>query len=119
MSDALRLDPAKARTVDEQRVIEMRNEDSSWRVIADQLGLTKSQVRRIWNQANHHQRAELPEPDVKPFLAREDPTIGNEQAIRGWPATGFGGAIPGTRPGDSAWRAEQDAAITTKRRKVS
>lgn len=86
-------------------VVEMRNADSSWRVIARALGVSVRTVREAWGVVNREQRGDL--PAGRATRVREDATIGNEQLLRGIPVSGFGGAIRGTRPGDPVPAPEQ------------
>lgn len=99
----LSLDAARAAgcTAAELRIVELRNADQSWRVVADQLGCSRSACRTLWARACRR----IAEGPVTPYRDREDPTVGNERHARGVPimVRGVGGAIRGTRPGDPGW----------------
>jgi hypothetical protein len=80
------------------RVVELRNEGTSWRVIARTVGASVRSVREAWGTVNRRQRGGEQAPT--PHRQREDATIGNEELLRGIPVSGYGGAVRGTRPGD-------------------
>lgn len=106
MSDADQLDPSQARTTFERDVIRLRNQQHSWPSIARELRVSVRIARDAWARANAHQRGAA----VTKTTTKEDPTIGNEEHCRGLPlqVRGVSGAIKGTRPGDPAYRLEQD-----------
>lgn len=118
MSDAHRLEAHRARSDFERCIIELRNEEPpvSWAKIARLLGHSTYTIRQAWGRANAHQRGD--HEDDKPLAAwrtREDATIGNEQLLRGIPVVGsVSGTIPGTKPGDAAWRLERDQRPTRR-----
>jgi hypothetical protein len=88
------------------RVVELWNDDTSWRAIAHTLGISAKSARRAWGAVNRKLRGGIEKKKDKD----ESMTIGNEKHCRGLPlmARGINGAISGSRPGDSAWRAERD-----------
>lgn len=105
MSDADQLDAGQARTTFERDVIRLRNTQHSWPSIARELHVSVRIARDAWARANAHQRG-VPHTKTK---TREDPTIGNQDFIRGIPLIGHvSGAIKGTRPGDPAYRLDRD-----------
>lgn len=89
----------------ELRVVELVNDEQSWRCVSAQLGLSRSACRTLWARACRR----VAEGPVGAYREREDPTIGNEQHARGLPllARGISGAIAGTRPGDPPWLAQR------------
>ncbi len=80
------------------------------RLILDRLATIDAQLARNVEQARAAQR------DITPDGRR---AAGDEAALRGIPVVGVrggkGGAIPGTRPGDSARTAAADAAYMARR----
>lgn len=110
--DHLDLDEARRRgaTDLQLRVVELWNDDASWRAIAHTLGISAKSARRAWGAVNRKLRGGPDKTD--PDKGRENRFLGNEELLRGIPMTGFGGAIAGSRPGDSAWRAERDLRPT-------
>jgi hypothetical protein len=89
----------------ELEVAALRNDDSSWRVITGQLGISRSACRTLWARAARR----LADADVTAYRQREA-VVALGIDVRGLPAVGRGvpGAIFGSRPGDPAWLAERD-----------
>lgn len=116
--DHLDADEARARgcTNLQVRVVELWNDDTSWRAIANTLGITQKSARRSFAAVNAKLRGN-PDPTNDVTAATPDATS-HPDLMRGIPllARGITGAIPGTRPGDPAWRAVADHKLKPARR---
>jgi hypothetical protein len=116
--DHLDLDEARRRgaTDLQLRVVELWNDDASWRTIAHTLGISRRTAQRSWGSVNRKLRGDGHDPN--PITAAIPlASSGNEDLCRGIPISGFGGAIRGTRPGDPAWRAVADHGLEITRKR--